>query len=188
MIDSDYAADIQRNLLRERQTLQSTNHPNVVKYLKYDEDKDHGQAFLFTEYCDGGSLSRYLKSRKQSQALDLYTTWSIVHNLAAALAYCHHGLQLDENNLFSLKHKWQPILHRDIKPANSMCFAPYSRPYTEMLNELVVLTNIEGSGRIVAKLCDMGWAKVWSDPAGYQTIQVGSRKYMPKVHYAWIVG
>ena len=52
-----------------------------------------------------------------------------------------------------------------------------------MLREPAVLTNIDGSERIVAKICDMGFAKVWSDPAGYQTAQVGTLKFMPKVHH-----
>ena len=116
-LDDASAVDIQRNLIRERQALQNLNHPNVVKYLKYEEDEDHEQAFLYTEYCDGGSLSRYC--RKTSKSLDLYAAWSIVYDLAAALAYCHHGLHLDEGSSFSLKHKWQTLLHRDIKPANS---------------------------------------------------------------------
>ena len=121
-LDDPSALDIQRNLIRERQALQNLNHPNVVKYLKYEEDEDHDQAFLYTEYCDGGSLSRYC--RRRSQSLDSYTTWSIVYDLAAALAYCHHGLHLDEGGSFSLKHKWQTLLHRDIKPANGKFLPP----------------------------------------------------------------
>ena len=121
-LDDPFAVDIQRNLIRERQALQNLNHPNVIKYLKYEEDEDHDQAFLYTEYCEGGSLSRYC--RKKSEPLDPYTTWSIVYDLAAALAYCHHGLHLDEVGSFSLKHKWQTLLHRDIKPANSKFLHP----------------------------------------------------------------
>ena len=108
--------------MRERQALQNLNHPNVVKYVKYEQDKKGDQAFLYTEYCDGGSLLKYC--REKSQSLDFYTTWSIVHDLAAALAYCHHGLHLDEGGSFSLKHKWQTLLHRDIKPANSKFLHP----------------------------------------------------------------
>ena len=119
-LDHASAVDIKRNLIRERQALQNLNHPNVVKYVKYEEDKEHDQAFLYTEYCEGGSLSSYCG--KKSPSLNLHTTWSIVYDLAAALAYCHHGLHLDEGGSFSLKHKWQTLLHRDIKPANSKFF------------------------------------------------------------------
>lgn len=76
--ETEYAADIQRNLIRERQALQNLNHPNVVKYLKYEEDEDHNEAFLYTEYSDHGSLSKYVSSRKAALALDLYLAWNVL--------------------------------------------------------------------------------------------------------------
>ena len=121
-LDDASAVDVRRNLIRERQALQNLNHPNVVKYVKYEEDEDHDQAFLYTEYCDGGSLSKYCG--RKPQPLNSYTAWCIVFDLAAALAYCHHGLHMDEGGSFSLKHKWQTLLHRDIKPANSKFLYP----------------------------------------------------------------
>ena len=80
------------------------------------------------EYCQDSDLRRYVKSRgektkpmKNLPYLTQYEAWSILADLASALAYCHHGLFKDEAGNYSLKDHWEPRLHRDIKPQNSEC-------------------------------------------------------------------
>jgi hypothetical protein len=46
---------------------------------------------------------------------------------------------------------------------------------------IVVLVKSTRGERRVAKLCDLGWAKVWSDPSGKQTLHVGAPRYWSKV-------
>jgi serine/threonine protein kinase len=124
-------------LTREREALRDLNHPNIVKFLAYDEEECHDaeddqwyrESRIYMEYCEGGDLRKYVKPRRQSPFNDLqssklpsltpHETWSILADLASALAYCHHGLFKDEAGNYSLKEEWEPRLHRDIKPENS---------------------------------------------------------------------
>jgi serine/threonine protein kinase len=48
--------------------------------------------------------------------------WSIINQVAAALKYCHFGLQKDSSAGDTSQAEsptWTVILHRDIKPGNS---------------------------------------------------------------------
>lgn len=115
-------------MIREHELLQNLRHPNIVKYFAYEEDQEHFKAHLFTEYCNGGDLSRYTRNDEENEnlleenrpSLSILEIWNIFSDLAAALAYCHHGLVKDDSGSFYLKDDWVPILHRDIKPANGM--------------------------------------------------------------------
>lgn len=121
-------------LLREHNLLQRLNHPHIVAYLGYGENVDQTKATLYLEFCNGGDLVQYsarpngsddssddgLASVEPSAArpLDEMETWSIVFQLAAALAYCHHGLSMKEDGSFYFEKNWDPVIHRDIKPSN----------------------------------------------------------------------
>ena len=127
-LQDEDSEEFKTNLIREREALRNVNHPNVVRYLKYAEDEEHDNAFLFTEYCNAGSLSQYLTSRKKAKSMSQFEAWSILRDLAAALAYCHHGLEKEGSDSYFLKHSWVPLLHRDIKPANSISNCDTSLP------------------------------------------------------------
>ncbi|ORZ37580.1 kinase-like domain-containing protein [Catenaria anguillulae PL171] len=76
------------------------DHPNVLTYFGshiFDED-----CFLFMEYCDGGTLSDWIKSNGPLHDLDRLRRW--IRQLVSALDFlASHG-----------------IVHRDVKPANIM--------------------------------------------------------------------
>ena len=125
-------------LTREREALRDLNHPNIVKFLAYDEEEkersfpDGNQKYLerhiYMEYCEGGDLRRYDKSKSEEMtpatnlpSLPQYEAWSMLADLASALAFCHHGIFKDEAGNYSLKDEWEPRLHRDINPRNSKC-------------------------------------------------------------------
>lgn len=123
-----------RDLVKERDILHGLHHPNIVRYLKYFEKSETvgdasvmRNAYLYTEYCEGGDLSKYSKDEdvgeeaeepEDAEWLQPHQIWALTYDLAAALALCHHGLARNGFGSFSLKHQWKPILHRDIKPAN----------------------------------------------------------------------
>lgn len=185
-----------KNLVRERTNLQNMHHPNIVKFLAYEHNLKDNKAHIFTEYCDGGDLSKYIKADEEIDESSNHSTteaesqlteleaWSFLADLAAALAYCHHGLSKDEQSgNFYLKNGWHPILHRDIKPANGELIPKLTVAFTRTnLTEAVVVSNSQ-SGPQVAELCDLGWAKVLDDPTGRETINVGSPRYQPDVGF-----
>jgi serine/threonine protein kinase len=111
----------QKELVRERELLKNLNHRNIVRYLKYEETTISGKphrASIYTEYCKGGDLVKYCKSLGSESQIKAFEAWKLLYDLASALAYCHHGLDKNEEGAYFLKHDWTTILHRDIKPAN----------------------------------------------------------------------
>ena len=115
-------------LWRVQYILQRTSHPNIVKFLGFQRHDDYDdEAMLFMEY-GGDDLSGYLKptttassARAKARAppglLSQADVWSIVVDMASALAFCHHGVLRTHDSYIS-KAPWPSILHRDIKPSN----------------------------------------------------------------------
>ncbi|KAF5552673.1 ankyrin repeat-containing protein [Fusarium mexicanum] len=164
---------IQTCLLREHNLLQKINHPNIVSYLGYDEDPETRTYTLYLEFCNAGDLSEYEKlgdgnmeafgpqgcisneqgstseeesaSGVEDAVLREGEVWSFIFLLAAAIAYCHHGLSMKSvSNLddieFSFEPDWPGILHRDIKPQN-------------------IALQLQSDGTRIPKLCDLGLSK-----------------------------
>lgn len=88
------------------------------------------KATLYLEFCDGGDLGQHLAKSNGSddssasnepptaKPLEEEETWSIIFQLSAALAYCHHGLSMKNDGSFYFEKYWDPIIHRDVKPSN----------------------------------------------------------------------
>ena len=102
----------------EVEALKAINHKNVVKLL--DTVKRGGLVYLFLEYCELGSLEKYVIKEKQ---LSEITTVSFMKDVAEAVRCMHE--------------KRPPLIHRDIKPANllvvkdSRMLASYSLKMTD---------------------------------------------------------
>ncbi|XP_062293112.1 serine/threonine-protein kinase Nek1-like, partial [Scomber scombrus] len=84
---------------QEVEVLSNLSHPNIVQYKKSFEDK--GCLYIVMDYCEGGDLSKKIKSQEgkllsEEQILD----WFV--QICLALKHIH-----DRN-----------IIHRDIKPQN----------------------------------------------------------------------
>ncbi|XP_053185733.1 serine/threonine-protein kinase Nek1-like [Scomber japonicus] len=84
---------------KEVEVFSKMNHPNIVKYKESFEER--GRLCIVMDYCEGGDLSKKIKSQKgelfsEEQILD----WFV--QICLALKHIH-----DRN-----------ILHRDIKPQN----------------------------------------------------------------------
>lgn len=120
----DEGAETLRLLVQERDYLRNLHHPHVVRFVAYEENDDHSKAYLWTESCNGGDLSKFVRKDfgkdtiiEPQRRLTEREVWRIFVDLAAAVSYLHYGV-IKENNAFSLKTDWSPFLHRDIKPAN----------------------------------------------------------------------
>ncbi|KAL9628005.1 MAG: hypothetical protein Q9164_007421, partial [Protoblastenia rupestris] len=176
----DEGAETLRLLVQERDYLRNLHHPNIVKFIAYEESDDHCKAYLFTEYCNGGDLSKFVrkdlgnsKVKEPQRRLSKREVWQIFSDLAAAVAYLHYGV-IKEDNSFSLKTDWKPVIHRDIKPANGE-FLLVLR-----LSIIIVVISKFKADLPTYKLCDLGIAKIW-DPAVNQTRRGrGTTAYMPK--------
>ncbi|KAK8926864.1 Ankyrin repeat, PH and SEC7 domain containing protein secG [Metarhizium anisopliae] len=165
---------IRRYLLREHRIFQRLNHPFIVSYLGYQENIRLQEASLYMEFCEGGDLESQHVYKPDSHddsdstsQLDLIhpvplreeEVWVITFQLAAAMAYLHHGLTIRGPGTFSFARHWEPVIHRDIKPANVVL-----KPVVDKIP--------------IAKLCDLGLAKAIVGEEK-QTRRVGTPDYSP---------
>ena len=89
---------MQKQFLREAQTLAALHHPNLPRVTDYFIDGD--LHYLVMDYIEGQSLLDLLIANKSGFAEDLVLEWA--DQLLSALEYIHA----------------RNVIHRDIKPAN----------------------------------------------------------------------
>jgi calcium-dependent protein kinase len=87
----------QSKVMKEIEILKRLDHPLVVKI--YEVFFYQSNYYIVTEFCEGGSLTNYLKKKPH---LSFKIITAIFGQLASALAYIHR----------------QGIIHRDIKLDN----------------------------------------------------------------------
>lgn len=92
------AEQMQKQFLREAQTLAALHHPNLPRVTDYFIDGD--LHYLVMDYIEGQSLLDMLIANKNGFAEDLVLEWA--DQLLSALEYIHA----------------RNVIHRDIKPAN----------------------------------------------------------------------
>ncbi|XP_039193462.1 serine/threonine-protein kinase ULK3 isoform X2 [Crotalus tigris] len=85
------------NLLTEIEILKNIRHPHIVELKDFQWDKEY--IYLIMEYCPGGDLSRFIRSRR---ILPEKVACIFLQQLACALKFLH-----DKN-----------ICHLDLKPQN----------------------------------------------------------------------
>ncbi|MCJ1250194.1 G2-specific serine/threonine protein kinase [Trapelia coarctata] len=111
--------------------LHSLCHPNIVGYYHREHLKATQELHIYMEYCDGGDLSKVIKSLiAKNQFAEEEYVWSIFTQLVTALYRCHYGLDPPEvgKNFMGAGNVTKPyglrpknqimILHRDLKPDN----------------------------------------------------------------------
>lgn len=89
-----------KQLEREILIIRQMNHHNIVKCFGVFEHPDSSALCIVMEYCDGGTLDDYLKTK--GGRLNEYVVQNIMKQLADGLSY------LRKLNIF----------HRDLKPEN----------------------------------------------------------------------
>ncbi|NWI40006.1 ULK3 kinase, partial [Picathartes gymnocephalus] len=91
------------NLLTEIEILKTIRHPNIVELKDFQWDNEH--IYLIMEFCAGGDLSRFIRTRRM---LPEKVARIFLQQLACALKFLH-----DRN-----------ISHLDLKPQNILLSAP----------------------------------------------------------------
>ena len=84
-------------LAREREILDSLNHPNIARLLDAGA-ASNGQPYLVLEYVEGKRIDEYCRERRLSAGARL----ELFLQVTKAIAFAHRSL----------------VLHRDLKPSN----------------------------------------------------------------------
>ncbi|XP_075713913.1 serine/threonine-protein kinase ULK3 [Rhinoderma darwinii] len=98
------------NLLTEIEILKTVRHPHILELKDFQWDRDY--IFLITEYCPGGDLSRFIRTRR---ILPEKATQIFLQQLASALKFLY------ERN----------ISHLDLKPQNIL-LTSLDRPHLKL--------------------------------------------------------
>ncbi|KAF4450718.1 serine/threonine protein kinase [Fusarium austroafricanum] len=99
-----------KHLRREARILRNLDHPKIVKYVEYFEERERPAAnVLVMELCAGGSLQTTLND--YSRGLTRKATLEVLYQVAQAVEYLHgknrfHG-DLKPRNI--LIRSWDPI-------------------------------------------------------------------------------
>ncbi|KAH6697604.1 mitosis inhibitor protein kinase SWE1 [Plectosphaerella plurivora] len=89
------------NKLREVRALQALTHADhVLRYVDSWEFDHH--LFIQTEFCDEGTLDKFLSNVGRKGRLDDFRIWKIIHDVALGLQSIHDA----------------GFMHLDLKPAN----------------------------------------------------------------------
>ena len=130
--------------------LKQLNHKNIVGFKDLIEKDD--EIYLFTEYCNGGSLENILRFHlyNLNSPIPERTVKYFIKNILQGIAY------LNENN----------IIHRDIKSNNILL---------KYENENDMITRNYEKAKI--KIIDLGFAKILGNGVFAKSL-VGSPMYM----------
>ncbi|OJD30349.1 serine threonine-protein kinase nek2 [Diplodia corticola] len=125
-------------IFREYRALKVLDHPNIIKMMEAFADMDALEGAIVVEYHTGGDLLSLVNDHiRTQQTVGADTVTTILKNLAAALAYCHHGIRTPNDPLPA----WDPIIHKDMKLENVFLHPDNTAP-----------------GGLTAILGDFGWA------------------------------
>ncbi|NXF26737.1 ULK3 kinase, partial [Rhodinocichla rosea] len=149
------------NLLTEIEILKTIRHPNIVELKDFQWDSDH--IYLIMEFCAGGDLSRFIRTRRM---LPEKVARVFLQQLACALKFLH-----DHN-----------ISHLDLKPQNILLSAP-ENPQLKLAGQGCPWQGLAGGKSLLPVLpralcpADFGFAQYMS-PWDEKHVLRGSPLYM----------
>src|SRR5487761_2802274 len=133
-LGKDERADFQARFLREAQTLNRLEHPNILSVIDYGQDVATGHTYMILPYMAGGTLAQAITAEGK---LPLDRIDSVIPQIASALDYAHHEEQ---------------VIHRDIKPGNILLDAE-GKPYLADFSIVRLLsetqTKLTTTGRVM---------------------------------------
>ena len=98
----------------EIEIMKICQHPNIIRFIDSYEDAD--KIYIFMEYCEGGTLYKFLQKRSFILKEDLAV--NIVHKICMAVYYFHSF----------------GITHRDLKPENILMTSDDENPEIKILD------------------------------------------------------
>jgi WD40 repeat protein/serine/threonine protein kinase len=139
---------------RDAEALAQLHHPNIVQV--WDVGEHEGKPFFSMEYCDGGSLDKYLAGTP----VPAHEAATLVETLALAMHAAHQ----------------RGMVHRDLKPANVLL-----SPWQPAENGLDSGKDRLPLSNYVPKITDFGFAKKLDDGARLSVsgMVMGTPEYMP---------
>ncbi|HEX3658583.1 MAG TPA: protein kinase [Pirellulales bacterium] len=148
------------SFLRETVNTRALQHPNVVRL--WDAGCSAGTFFFTLEYCEGGSIDKFMAQRGGKLSID--EALPIALQALEGLHYAHHAeiphVRLKDGSI----GRGRGLVHRDVKPQN-------------------IFLSTAGNSR-VAKIGDYGLSKAF-DMAGlsghtYAGEVAGTPEFMPR--------
>jgi WD40 repeat protein len=142
-------AEGRRRCMREARAAAGLDHPNIVPV--YEADELGPVTYIASAYCEGPSLSAWLKARHEP--VPPRSAARLIATLADALQHAHD----------------RGILHRDLKPSNVM-----------LQNKYTATVDQDELAGFVPRVTDFGLAKLADDDGGDSKsgVPIGSPPYM----------
>jgi WD40 repeat protein/serine/threonine protein kinase len=143
--------EARRRFLREAEAAAGLDHPNIVPV--YEAGESGAVAWIASAYCDGPTLSRWL--REQSQPVSAHDAAEFVALLADAVEYTHR----------------RGIVHRDLKPGNillvrggAVAGLPLAAKHEVTASPQAATTHHAPLSTYQPKITDFGLAKLMEQP------------------------
>jgi serine/threonine protein kinase len=107
--NSKNADKVIQDFERECESLQSLPHPSIVRFLDFGHNPNMRQAVLRMEWAafelsesgraDLGDIISSYEHKKSHHYLPEMFLWHVLFHLGAALALCHHGIELNRTQI-----------------------------------------------------------------------------------------
>ena len=150
--DIDVAKTIQ-NLEREYQSLSNLSHPSIVRFLGFEHHPKQQKAYIKMEWAtsvlaetgeaiDLGDLIRHHDGRENEGTrsyLPESFIWHVLFHVSAALALCHHGIQLHRKRVLERADSAY-ILSRLIDPPQRLRELARNHPNVAWQTERIIFS------------------------------------------------
>ena len=174
--DIDVAKAIQ-NLEREYQSLRDLSHPSIVRFLGFEHHPQQQKAYIKMEWAtsvlaetgeaiDLGDLICHHDGR-ENKGVRAYLPesfiWHVLFHVSAALALCHHGIELHRKILFETADSTY-ILSRLIDPPQRLRELARNHPHVAWQTERITFSLHGTHEPIVHRDIKPSNSKYWTGP------------------------
>jgi serine/threonine protein kinase len=128
--NSKNADKVIQDFQRECESLQSLPHPSIVRFLGFSHHPDMRQAVLRMEWAafelsesgraDLGDIISSYDDKRSYRYLPEIFLWHVLFHLGAALALCHHGIELKRTQVPARVNSEDVLLQLIPNPSNEL--------------------------------------------------------------------